>query len=255
MVRTTKRTSPTCIIVSGSIVEALEHLKSKAEAVFAEVRQTKTTAQQNFKLLEQSWADAEDREASQKFSAETEARLTADTANVKPPDNSLAKDTRDCLLKASELDVATNDRSQSWTSLATATNVISRPGSSLADDAEADALAIIVEKNESMMQVPQRSSARQANVIMAITSKLEAQKLWTANVPLLSSLRALISLPTSTLSLGPSPPWTRVHLGKTSGRTLEDDITQWSCGYSHVFFFDYFVGGGLLPFPFASNSH
>ena len=87
---------------------------------------------------------------------------------MKPADNSLAKDTQDYQLKATELDVATNSRPQSLTTLATATNVISRSDSSPADeDAEADALVIVV------VQVPKRGSARLA---AGITAKLKAEE-------------------------------------------------------------------------------
>ena len=83
---------------SGSIVETLEDLKSKAESQFAEARQTETTASHNFQMLQQSLEDdlkfnAQDLEAAKRSLGETQGQLTTDTADLKMTEDALTEDT------------------------------------------------------------------------------------------------------------------------------------------------------------------
>ena len=83
---------------SGSIVETLEDLKSKAESQLAEARQTEATASRNFQMLQQSLEDemkfnAQDLEASKSALTETQGQLTTDTADLKMTKDALAEDT------------------------------------------------------------------------------------------------------------------------------------------------------------------
>ena len=71
---------------SGSIVETLEDLKSKAESQLAEARQTETTASHNLQMLQQSLEDdmkfdAQDLEAAKRSLGEAQDQLTTDTAD------------------------------------------------------------------------------------------------------------------------------------------------------------------------------
>ena len=73
---------------SGSIVETLEDLKSKAESQLVEARQTEATASRNFQMLQQSLEDemkfnAQDLEASKSALTETQGQLTTDSADLK----------------------------------------------------------------------------------------------------------------------------------------------------------------------------
>ena len=83
---------------SGSIVETLEDLKSKAESQLAEARQTETTASHNFQTLQQSLEDdlkfnAQDLEAAKRSLGETQGQLTTDTADLKMTEDALTEDT------------------------------------------------------------------------------------------------------------------------------------------------------------------
>jgi len=122
---------------SGSIVETLEDLKSKAESQLAEARQTEATASRNFQMLQQSLEDemkfnAQDLEASKSALTETQGQLTTDTADLKMTKDALAEDTaalentkQDCQAKAAEFEAATNSRSEELEALAKARAVIS----------------------------------------------------------------------------------------------------------------------------------
>merc|ERR1719284_829161 len=116
---------------SGSIVETLEDLKSKAESQFAEARQTETTASHNFQMLQQSLEDdlkfnAQDLEAAKRSLGETQGQLTTDTADLKMTEDALTEDTtQDCQSKAAEFEAAVKSRSEELEALAKARTVIS----------------------------------------------------------------------------------------------------------------------------------
>merc|ERR1712136_383966 len=109
---------------SGSIVETLEDLKSKAESQLAEIRQTEATASRNFQMLQQSLEDemkfnAQDLEASKHSLGEVQGQLTTDTADLKMTEEALAEDTaaledttQDCQAKAAEFGASTKSRSE-----------------------------------------------------------------------------------------------------------------------------------------------
>jgi len=178
---------------SGSIIDVIADMQSKAEEELAELRKSERTAQHNFNMLKQSLEDQlavdnKDMDATKnKKAADSEAQATAQgeldvtTKDLKATTESLASSNANCMTVAADHEASLKSRAEELKVVAEARKIV------------ADSAGGAGEQTYSLLQVSAQSRATLArNEIVAMIKKLARQQHSSALAQLASRVTAVV---------------------------------------------------------------